>query len=151
MRGPTSGFLDRVHQDTLIEDRSRLAGEVRSVFHAIVASMDPGEAERWVELLPSDLESLWKPPYFEVIRSREEAGQAPGAPTRASRPVELLRRRLPADRGSEAAGLMRAVLAALEERLSSEEWDAVGRSLPDELTGLVSPTSSSAPPSAGSS
>ena len=156
MRGPTSSFLDRVHQDTLIDDRSRLADEVRSVFHALVASMAPGEAERWVERLPSDLESLWKPPYFEVIRSREDAGDDPGAATRASRPVELLRRRLPPERRSEADDLMRAVLTALGDRLPAGERDAVGRGLPGELSGLVSSTSSTSssppsPPTSGSS
>lgn len=147
MRGPTSGFLDRVHQDTLIDDRSRLAGEVRSVFYALVASMDPGEAEQWVERLPPDLESLWKPPYFEVIRSREDAGGSPGAATRASRPVELLRRRLPPERRSEAEGLMRAVLGALGERIPAGEREAVERGLPEDLSGLISSTSSSAGPS----
>ena len=144
MRGPTSGFLDRVHQDTLIDDRSRLAGEVRSVFYALVASMEPGEAEEWVGRLPADLESLWKPPYFEVIRSREDAGADPGAATRASRPVELLRRRLPPERRSEAGGLMRAVLAALGERIPPAEREAVERGLPEELSALISSTSSSA-------
>lgn len=135
MRGPTSGFLDRVHQDTLIDERSRLAGEVRSVFFALLASMEPGDAERWVERLPPDLESLWKPAHFEVIRSREDAGAA-GA--RTSRPVELLRRRLPPERRAEAGQLMRAVLAALGERIPSAEQEAVEQGLPEEPSGLIS-------------
>lgn len=142
MRGPTSGFLDRVHQDALIDDRSRLAGEVRAVFFALVASMEPEEAERWVERLPSDLESLWKPPYFEVLRSRDEAaeappGEAPGTDARGARPVEVLRRRLPEERRAEAEQLMRAVLVSLGERLPASDREAIRDRLPGELSRLI--------------
>lgn len=142
MRGPTSGFLDRVHQDALIDDRSRLAGEVRAVFYALFASLDPEEADRWAERLPSDLESLWKPSYFEVLRSREEAeaaagDDAPGTDARAARPVEVLRRRLPEERRAEAEQLTRAVLRALAERLPPSEREAIGRRLPGELSRLI--------------
>jgi len=58
--------------------------------------------------------------------------------------VELLRRRLPPERQSEAGGLMRAVLAALGERIPPAEREAVERGLPEELSGLISSTSSSA-------
>lgn len=142
MRGPTTGFLNRVHQDTLVDDRSRLASEVRSTFFALIAALDEPAADRWVDRLPSDLASLWKPPYFEVIRSREEPGDDPGtAEARGSRPVEILRRRLPPERRGEAGQLMRAVLGALGERISDSEREAIGRELPEELSELIASAS----------
>lgn len=140
MRGPTSDFLDRVHQDALIEDRTRLAGEVRATFYALLASMDREEAEDWVRLLPSELESLWKPPYFELIRSREAGEDGPGAPGRASRPVELLRRRLPEERRGEAEQLVKAVLSALGEQVDPGRREPVKEKLPRELSRLLTPT-----------
>lgn len=140
MRGPTSGFLDRVHQDALIEDRTRLAGEVRATFYALLACMDREDAEAWTRLLPPELESLWKPPYFEIIRSREDAGDGPGTSARAARPVELLRRRLPEERRGEAEQLVKAVLSALGEQVDPERREAVKEKLPRELSRLLTPT-----------
>lgn len=138
MRGKSSPFLDRVEETAPLHDRDRLADGVRAVFYALFGAVEDDELEGVAKLLPSELETLWKPAYFQLLRDAGAPAPPPAlAAGEADDPVEVVRQRAAPLSREEAETLTAAVLGALRDELNGSEWDRFARSLPRGVDRLV--------------
>lgn len=131
MHDQSSRFLDRVQEESGIRERGRALSGVRAVYYAVFRSLGQDGAGPLAESLPPELESLWKPAYFQCLRDdRDRDGPERPDVEEALRRVQRL---TPTVNGDEAGLLLRAVLRILREELEDERWAELSRNLPAEL------------------
>lgn len=124
----TSDFLDEIRHGTgAIGDRGRALDIARGVFFALLHSH--ADACRDVaELLPDELETVWKPALFTCLRREDDptAGETGDFLTHVQGQVPDLRE-------PEARAAVASVLRALKEHLDPPEQAELAELLPDEL------------------
>lgn len=124
----TSEFLDRVRHGTgAVGDRGRALDIARGVFFALLWS-HADSCREVAELLPDELETVWKPALFTCLR-RE--GEPAGA-----RNVDFLsqvQRQVPDLEEPEARAAVASVLRALKEHLRPPDQTELAELLPDDL------------------
>lgn len=124
----TSEFLDQVRHGTgAIGDRGRALDIARGVFFALLRT--PGSSSREVaELLPDQLETVWKPALFTCLRREGEPVDA-----RADDFVSHVREQVPDLEEPEARAAVASVLTALKDHLGPPEQAELAGLLPDDL------------------
>lgn len=125
----TTEFLDQVQSRSFVGERDRAVAGSRAVFYALFVGRSDEETRRLAELLPEDLESLWKPPSFELLRE-ESSGRSPETEEEFFETVLDRLDRLSLD---GARRLARAVLVSLREHLTPATWSEVAELLPPGL------------------
>lgn len=130
MHDQSSRFLDRVQEESGIRERGRALSGVRAVFYALFRPLGVDGAGDLAESLPRELESLWKPAYFQCLR--DGSGDEPvGSDVQEA--LRRVQRLTPTVNGDEADLLLDAVVETLHEELEEERWDQLSRHLPGEL------------------
>lgn len=125
----TSDFLDQIRHGTgAIGDRGRALDIARGVFFALLHSH--ADACRDVaELLPDELETVWKPALFTCLRREDD----PTPEGEADDFVSHVQEQVPDLEEPEARAAVASVLRALTEHLEPPEQAELAELLPDEL------------------
>ncbi len=124
-------FLERIQSASPAEDPDRTLEAVRGIFYAMMQGTEEAGCQEVADLLPEELETLWKPALFTCLREHR-SGDGPPADADF---VDRVRRRVPEMEPDEIGRLTRAVLDGLAPRLSEEDRDRLLRSAPAELLG----------------
>lgn len=137
MRDESSRFLDRVQKSSGIRERGRALSGVRAVFYALFRPLGTDGAGGLAESLPPELESLWKPAYFQYLRDDANGAADETSVAEALRRVQRL---TPTVNGEEAGRLLDAVIGLLRRELEPERWERVHEGLPEELRSADVPS-----------
>lgn len=132
MDDQSSRFLDRVQEESGIRERGRALSGVRAVFYALFRPLGNDRAGGLAETLPPELESLWKPAYFQCLRDGLNGGGDEEGVHVALRRVQRL---TPTVTGDEAGELLDAVIGVLRTELDGDDWGEISSRLPDGLNG----------------
>lgn len=123
----TSEFLDRIRHGTgAIGDRGRALDIARGVFFALLRS-HASSCREVAELLPPELETIWKPALFTCLRREGEPGSA------SDDFLSHVRERVPDLKDPEARAAVASVLRALKGHLGPSEQAELAGLLPDDL------------------
>lgn len=114
-----------------MEDRGRALSGARAVFYALFRPLDGQTAARVAARLPRDLESLWKPAYFQSLRDSSTGDEHPSGAEEALRSVW---QRTPTVDRQEAERLAAAVASVLRSTLAEEDWSEVAPRLPGDTS-----------------
>lgn len=137
MHDESSRFLDRIQEDAGIHERGRALSGVRAVFYALFSSLQKERGGGLAETLPPELESLWKPAYFQCLRDGLNGAPAEASVEEALRRVQRLTPTVDSD---EASRLLGAVIRRLRDDLGPETWGRVEDRLPGDLRAADAPS-----------
>lgn len=125
----TSEFLDHVQDASPTRDRGRVLDVARGVFYALLRASGPRRCREVADLLPEELETVWKPAFFTCLREN----RSPNGPPAGSTFLDLVRRRVPDMDEEEFRGATSAVIDSLRPYLTPGEIEQLSSCLPDEL------------------
>ena len=126
-----SDFLDEVQRHSSLEDRDRTLDAVRAVFCGLMYGNGESHCREVAELLPGELETVWKPSLFTCLREhRKRNGDAPPADF-----TGVVRRRMPELDEDQVDVVTRAVLRSLSAYLGPEERRRLESLVPQRLQG----------------
>lgn len=124
----TSEFLDQVRHGTgAIGDRGRALDIARAVFFALLWS-NARSCREVADLLPEELETVWKPALFTCLRRDPGPTDAPDDDFLAHVQEHVPDLEAPAARAAVAS-----VLRALQDHLEPPEQEALAELLPEDL------------------
>lgn len=124
-------FLERIQSASPTEDPDRTLEAVRGIFYAMMQGTEETGCREVADLLPEELETIWKPALFTCLREH----RSPDGPPADASFVDRVRRHAPDMEAEEIERLTRAVLEGLAPRLSEEDRDRFFRAAPAELVG----------------
>lgn len=124
-----SDFLDQVQRHATFRDRDHTLEAVRAVFCGLMYGNGEAHCREVAELLPGELETVWKPSLFTCLREHRSANGTEGPPDFTG----VVQRRMPRLDEDEVDALSRAVLRSLEPYLSRRERARLTRLVPDRL------------------
>lgn len=125
-------FLDRVQSHSSLGDRNLTLEAVRAVFCGLMYGNGESHCREVAELLPGELETIWKPSLFTCLREHRTGNGTP----RESDFTAVVQRRMPDLEAGDVAEVTRAVLLGLEPYLSPEDRRGLERRLPERLRSV---------------
>lgn len=121
-------FLEEVQRHATFSDRDHTLEAVRAVFCGLMYGNGEAHCREVAELLPGELETVWKPSLFNCLRDhRDPNGE------RSADFVGVVRRRMPDLNDDEVDALTLAVLRSLEPYLSPRDRDRLEELVPGRL------------------
>jgi len=124
-------FLDAVRRDSHFDDRDRTLEAVRAVFCGLMFGNGETHCREVAELLPGELETVWKPALFTCLREHRSANGTPAPSDFAG----VVRRRMPELDDEQVDAVSRAVLRSLSPYLAPEDRTRLERLVPERLRG----------------
>lgn len=128
----TTEFLDQVQSRSFVRERDHAVDGSRAVFYALFVGRSDEETRRLTDLLPEELEPLWKPPSFELLRE-EGSGRPPETEEEFCTAVSDRLDHLSPEGARRLTG---AVLVSLREHLPPATWSEVEQLLPGSLRAV---------------
>lgn len=122
-------FLDEVQRHATFRDRDHTLEAVRAVFCGLMYGNGEAHCREVAELLPGELETVWKPSLFTCLRDH----RSPNGTEPAGDFTTVVRRRMPDLDEDEVDALSRAVLRSLEPYLSPGDRNRLERLVPERL------------------